>query len=209
MRGKVDCTFPLWKSRLESRIKELNKDLRRLNALLEVKRMKKKYHDKLQKRYKLKEKGKPKVKQGILQRIKAKTDKINRYQQRVSQVQQNRFFRNNEGRFYRQIDESEEGKEIVIPDAQEAKTFWTDIWGQDVEHNKDATWLREIKNDMNLKKNQARVLISQDKLKKILKKIPNRKAPGPDGVQGLWLKNFTSLYKGTSVLAWNEKHHDS
>ena len=77
----------------------------------------------MQKRYKLKDKGKPKVKQGILQRIKAKTAKINRYHQRVSQVQQNRFFRNKEGRFYKQIDGSEEGEEIVIPDAQEAKTF--------------------------------------------------------------------------------------
>ena len=67
----------------------------------------------------------------------------------MSQFQQNRFFRNNEGRFYyKQIDGSEEREEIVIPDAQEAKTFWTDIWGKEVEHNKDATWLRVIKKDM-------------------------------------------------------------
>ena len=49
--------------------------------------------------------------------------KINRYQQRVSQFQLNGFFRNNEGQFYKQIDGSEEGEEIVIPDAQEAKHF--------------------------------------------------------------------------------------
>ena len=36
-------------------------------------------------------------------------------------------FRDNEGEFYKEIDRSEEGEEIVIPDAQEAKTFWTDI----------------------------------------------------------------------------------
>ena len=36
----------------------------------------------------------------------------------------------------------------VLPDAQEAKIFWTDIWGQE-EHNKDATWLKKIKTDMN------------------------------------------------------------
>ena len=119
-----------------------------------------------------------------MQITKAKTGKINRYQQRVSQFQQNRFFRNNEGRFYKQIDGSEEEEEIVILDAQEAKTFWTDIWCQEVEHNKDATWLREIKKYMNGKNKQARVQISQEKLKKILKKIPNWKAPGPDGVQG-------------------------
>ena len=35
------------------------------------------------------------------------------------------------------MDGCEEGEEIVIPNAQEAKTFWTDIWGQEVEHNND------------------------------------------------------------------------
>ena len=116
-------------------------DLGRLTALLKGNEMKKKHQDNSHKRCKLQEKGKTKVRQEILQRIKAKTAKINRYQQRVSQFQRNRFFRNNEGRFYKQIDGSEEGEEIVIPDAQEAKTFWTEIWDQEVEHNKDATWL--------------------------------------------------------------------
>ena len=102
---------------MESQVKELNKDLGRINALLEGKTMKKRHQDNLQKMYKLKKKGKPKEKKKILQRIKAKTAKINRYQQRVSQFQQNKFFRNNEGRFYKQIDGSEEGEEIVIPDA--------------------------------------------------------------------------------------------
>ena len=59
--------------------------------------MKKKLQDKLQRRYKLKEKGTPTVKEEILQRIKAKTAKINKYQQRVSQFQQYRFFRINDG----------------------------------------------------------------------------------------------------------------
>ena len=57
----------------------------------------------------------------------------------------------------------------------------------------DATWFREIKKDINGKNKQARVHISQ-KLKKLLK-TQNWKAPGPDGVQGFWLKNFTSLHK--------------
>ena len=59
--------------------------------------MKKKHQDKLQRRYKLKEKGKSTVKEEILQRIKAKTAKINKYQQRVSQFQQYSFFRINDG----------------------------------------------------------------------------------------------------------------
>ena len=118
-----------------------------------------------------------------------KTAKINRYQQWVSHFQQNRVFRNNDSQFYKQIGESEKGEETVIPDGQEAKTFWTDVWGQEVEHNKNSTWLREIKKDMNGKNKEAPVHILQEKLKKILKKIPwilkkVKKAPGPDRVQG-------------------------
>ena len=91
-------------------------------------------------------------------------------------------------------------EEIVIPGAQEAKIFWIDIWGQEVEHRKVATLLREIKKDMNGKKKQAQVQISQEKLKKTLNNIPYRKAPEPDGVQEFWLKNFTSLHNN---LVWH------
>ena len=118
-------------------------------------------------RYKLKDKEKPEVKKEILQRIKAKTAEINRYQQRVFKFQQNRVFRNNWGRFYKQIDGREEGEEVAIPDAKETKTFWTDIWVQEVEHNKDAAWFRKI-NMMNGKKKQAQAQISQQRLKKML-----------------------------------------
>ena len=104
-------------------------------------------------RYKLKDKEKPEVKKEILQRIKAKTAEINRYQQRVFKFKQNRVFRNNWGWFYKQIDGREEGEKVAIPDAKETKTFWTDIWVQEVEHNKDAAWFREI-NMMNGKKNR-------------------------------------------------------
>ena len=105
------------------------------------------------------------------------------------------IFKNNESRFYKKIDGSEDGEEIVIPDAQEQKTFWTNIWGHEVEHNKGATWLREIKKNMNRKNKQARVQILREKLKNILRKTPNWKAPGPNGVQGYWLINFTSFHK--------------
>ena len=53
--------------------------------------------------------------------------------------------------------------------------------------------------DMNGKNKQAQIKILQEKLKKILKKIRNWKAPGTDRVQGFWLKNSTSLHKN---LVW-------
>ena len=79
---------------------------------------------------------------------------------------------------------------MVVPNAQEAKTFWTDILSQEVEHNNDATWLREFKKNINGKNRLVPVQILQEKLKNILKKISNWKARGPDVVQKFWLKNF-------------------
>ena len=113
----------------------------------------------------------------------------------MSQFQKNRIFINIVGQFYKQIDGREEGEEIVIPDAQEAQTFWTDLWAQEVEHNKGATCIKEIKKVMNEINKQAQVQISQENLKRILKKVLNWKAPGPDWGQGFCLKNLTSLHK--------------
>ena len=89
---KVDKKQPGGKEDWKVKLKSLRKNLGRLNELLEGKKMNK-HQDNLQKRYKLKKK----VKEEILPRIRVKLVKIIRYQQRVSQFQQNRFFRNNEG----------------------------------------------------------------------------------------------------------------
>ena len=64
-KRKNEKKQPWWKRRLESHVNELNKDLGRLKALLEGKKMKKKHQDNMQKKYKLKEKGKPKAKREI------------------------------------------------------------------------------------------------------------------------------------------------
>ena len=42
-------------------------------------------------------------------------------------------------------------------------------------------------------KKQEKIDITTGSLKKILGRVPNWKSPGPDLVQGFWLKNFSSL----------------
>ena len=118
-KTKSEKKQPWWKIRLESQVEELNKNLVRLNAMLEGKKMKnktkqkkQKHRNKLQKKQKFKEKGKPNVKEEILPRIRAKTATMNIYQQRVSQFQENRFFRNNQRQFHKQIDEVKREKRL-------------------------------------------------------------------------------------------------
>ena len=62
--------------RLEGPVKEVNKDLDRLNILIDGKTMKGKYCDSTQKIYKVIEKGGGEVTKEVQQKIKAKTAKV-------------------------------------------------------------------------------------------------------------------------------------
>ena len=68
-----------------------------------------------------------------------------------------------------------------------------DIWSKLVDHNRDVKWLKDLKSEVNVTKHQ-KVDITKESLKKILGRMPNWKSPGPDLVQGFWLKNFSSLH---------------
>ena len=55
-------------------------------------------------------------------------------------------------------------------------------------------WLRELracKDDLK----QDDIRITTEMVVKQSRKIPNWKCPGPDRVQGYWLKNFTALHE--------------
>ena len=61
-------------------------------------------------------------------------------------------------------------------------------------HKKDAKWLQDLQSEVNVKK-QEQIDITTGSLKKMLGRMPNWKSPGPDLVQGFWLKNFSSLHE--------------
>ena len=54
--GKTTDKEPWWKRRLQKQVSELNKDLGRVNALMQEKKIKQKHKDELQRRYKIKKK---------------------------------------------------------------------------------------------------------------------------------------------------------
>ena len=61
-------------------------------------------------------------------------------------------------------------------------------------HTIHAECLKELQSEFNVTKKQEKVDITKEILNKILSRMPNWKSPGPDIVQGFWLKNFSSLY---------------
>ena len=84
-----------------------------------------------------------------------------------------------------------------IPDAEESKTFWSDIWTLSKEHNRNAEWLNNIRNDIG-DNQQGELEITAEMVTIQCRKMPNWKAPGRDGVQGLWLKKLRRLHGRTA-----------
>ena len=119
---------------------------------------------------------------------------IIQYPIRINQYQQNRTFKNNQGTFYRELNSGGRNyKTTEVPGNKEAQAFWGSIWGGRKEHQKDAEWLKNFKRDFEYKEEQEEVEITPEKIKKILRKVPNWKVPGPDFVQGFCLKKFKSI----------------
>ena len=77
--------------------------------------------------------------------------------------------------------------------AEESKQFWGNICSQPADHKKDGKWLKDLRNEDNVKK-QVKIDITTGSLKKMLGRVPNWKSPGPHLVQEFWLKNFSSLH---------------
>ena len=66
-----------------------------------------------------------------------------------------------------------------IPDAEESKKFWSEIWSQKKEHNTDARWLKDLKKEMT-NAEQRNLEVDADKVKLQCRNMLNWKAPRHD-----------------------------
>ena len=103
------------------------------------------------------------------------------------------MFQYDQKKVYQQL-QGNSHTESQAPNADESIKFWSDIWDNKVQHNKRAEWLEELRNNKpNVLQND--IEITTRMVKQQVKKISNWKAPGPDGVQGFWIKKLTSLHE--------------
>ena len=194
--------IPYWKRRIENDLSRLRKDLSRIEAWFKGKwkRCKEGAKQELDRRYRLKAKGFNTTMEEIRQRIVAKAAKIKRYQNRIKQFQDNKYYSTNQARFFKNL-EGGEG-ETIPPNPQEATKFWSDIWGKTTYHNQDAEWIDRVEGELDGNK-QDDIHVSVEDLKGQLRSMPNWKGPGPDGIHGFWLKSFTSIHEALANTLHN------
>ena len=80
-----------------------------------------------------------------------------------------------------------------MPDAEKSVRFWTGIWDNNIHHNSKAEWLDNVRKEIK-SMSQKNVVVTEEMMKSKVRKLPNWKAHGLDGVQCYWLKNLPSLH---------------
>ena len=153
---------------------------------------KKETYNNLEHKYHIKKKGLNNVFEELRQKLSAKAAKIKRYEQRLKQYMQNRMFRYDQKVAYQDLN-GENRKEKMKPDAQQSTEFRKDTWGNDKHNNADAEWLKDLRVEQESEQ-QEKIEFTENLIKQQCKMIPNWKTPGPDGVQGYWIKKLTALH---------------
>ena len=114
---------PMWKRRLQNKIKELRKDLSQLEASKDKDISNFRHWERLERKYWIKVKKFNVVIKELKQRITAVGAKVGRYQGRVDGYKQNRLFQNNQRQFYRESDQEEERCDDDQPWAENRNSF--------------------------------------------------------------------------------------
>ena len=114
---------PMWKRRLQNKIKELRNDLSQLEASKDKDISNFRYWERLERKYSITVKIFIAVIEELKQRITAIAAKVIRYQRRLDSYSQNRLFENNQRQFYRELDQEEERCDDDQPLAEDSKQF--------------------------------------------------------------------------------------
>jgi hypothetical protein len=121
----------------------------------------------------------------LKQKVQAKTQRIRRYEKRVTQYSQNKMFKEDTKKFYRNLGMKNTGARKP-PSMAEAETYWKSLWGEEAEHNETAEWIRREQkrkiSHMDWRPNQIMEIASY------LSKAHNWKTPGNDQIQITGLK---------------------
>ena len=83
-------------------------------------------------------------------------------------------------------------------DDKETKQFWGRIW-EGREHNRKVKWINNMEKELQGLEEAPKAKIRLNLLRATLKKVPNLKTPGHDGIHGYWFKKFTTIHDRLAI----------
>lgn len=134
----------------------------------------------------------------LKQKIKALGNRMNRYNERIKRFKNNQLFHKNQQQFFRSLEEGKE-TEGEPPTIQEMHATWKEIWEDQRVHDDEAFWIREAEREAG-KYTMEALKITEEDIHRALKGTKNWSAPGSDGLQNYWWKNFRSTYTSLAKM---------
>jgi len=186
---------PKWKADIEKDIQRKRGDLAALiemeNELLHNQRKIRQ----MRKRYIIKKTDDiPEAKEKLKQQIQAKAQRIRRYEKRSKQFRQNKLFKTDTKKFYRELGKSQ----VQVKDPPtllEIEEFWSKIWENGKTYNDTAEWIKHEEDRTSSQAQQEWNDIKKIEVTLVLKKASNWKSPGLDKVTNFWLKHMDALHE--------------
>jgi hypothetical protein len=130
------------------------------------------------------------------QKAKMKGARLKRYNELTKRKHQNRDFKINRRKFFRNLETgSQNSDDKELDETTAFKDHWQGIWSVPKEINEDAEWIKEIRKECSKITPMVSNDFTEEDVAQAIKKTSNWKAPGPDGLQNFWLKSFTATHK--------------
>ncbi|CAH2108782.1 unnamed protein product [Euphydryas editha] len=129
---------------------------------------------------------------GLKQRIAAWGKRIRRYSERVERFRQNRLFLSDQKRFYRKLENPTPCSTSQKPNTADLVAFWRNIWSREVEHE-EGPWIAAVQEACARIEPMNPIAISSENVADAVRRAPNWKSPGADGLHHYWLKGFSLL----------------
>ena len=191
---KAKAKKPWWQRRIERSIEMWRGHLSQVEEIRRGQKVGEKVRAVLERKYQLTERGAVSVSTFLKNKIQAGSTKIRWYVDKQGARRQNNLFRNNQKQLFQELNGDTDGKTGEVPDAAESKKFWEGIWSVEKRHDDGASWLGDVREQMRDVKQMDDIVVETEGVQRVIRKMSNWKAPGPDMVRGFWFKKLTSLH---------------
>jgi hypothetical protein len=105
---------------------------------------------------------------------------------------------NNRNDNYKNLTDNKTQNNNGLPNINEIKEFWSNIWSNEIQFNNQAEWIPNLENEIPDSNNPHHIQISLEILVKNINSSHNWKSPGGDQIHNFWLIVFYI----TSQVKW-------
>ncbi|CAK1595297.1 unnamed protein product [Parnassius mnemosyne] len=133
----------------------------------------------------------------LKQRIAAWGKRIRRYTERSTRFNQNRLFQSDQKRLYKSLERPMVRGTGQAPNQADTVAFWRGLWSEPVNH-REGPWTEAVVSQCANLAPMDPIIITPDDVAEAVRRAPNWKSPGLDGLHHYWLKGFVVCH---AVLA--------